>query len=148
MKYILHVITTNNLNFTAKSFKNTFIDRICFLCIDYGIFLSLKFRMSMIWHQSCNEVLLNFKITSFTLVFFLHITQAFIHIPQSNKNEFYSILIFFLQFIDLPSTILPSHNYVGKKSLETIFISDKWTCLIVHTHVEHTVLIHREPKCS
>lgn len=95
IKYILHVVTTNILNCTTKSCENTRdMNQDAFLVPAYETFLALEFRT---WHQSCDEILLNFKRV-LHLFFFLHIIQAFIHIPQFSKktNEFDSTLVFFL----------------------------------------------------
>ena len=58
IKYILHVVTTTILNYATKSCENTCdMNQHAFLVPAYETFLSLEFRT---WHQSCDDILLNF----------------------------------------------------------------------------------------
>ena len=127
IKYILHVITTI-LNCTTKSFENTCdMNQDAFLVPAYETFLSLEFRT---WHQSCDEILLNFK--SFTLVFFLHIIQAFIHIPQFSKKKKWVWLYF--GFFSCNSLVYQAQFCSGiillrKKNTEELFL------LVINEHI-------------
>lgn len=94
IKYILHVVTTSILNCTKKSCEKTHdMNQDAFLVPAYEIFLSLEFRT---WHQSRDEILLNFKRVLHLFFSYTSYKPLFTSPSSVKKNEFDCTLVFFL----------------------------------------------------
>lgn len=117
------------------------MNRDVFLVPAYETFLSLEFRRSLMWHQSQDEILLNFKSKSFTLVFFSYTSYKPLFTSFSLVKKKKWVWLYFGFFLIIHW--FTKHNSV--KYWRSIFISGKWTYLIVmHTHISPTILIYTE----